>query len=255
MKKKLRFILYQTSAISALLFGRKRRFMNLGYDTEDNTIINITDQKDYHHISLYMKLLNMVPGINDVGKNWSALEFGCGRGGGCYVMENYYGISKITGIDLSSANIKFASKFLPKIRFITTDATTFNAEEKFDLILNLESSHAYSSRLEFFKKVKLSMHNTSFFAFGDIIKKENLEEVELMVKDLGFVIIKKETINERVVKSIKKNSIKQYFLPTKFPFLFPRKLHSFFVTIHSRAFYKLTTKDVLYQLYLIQKKI
>ena len=130
--------------------------MNLGYDTEDNTIINITDQKDYHHISLYMKLLNMVPGINDVGKNWSALEFGCGRGGGCYVMENYYGISKITGIDLSSANIKFASKFLPKIRFITSDATTFNAEEKFDLILNLESSHAYSSRLEFFKKVKLS---------------------------------------------------------------------------------------------------
>ena len=66
--------------------------MNLGYDTEDNTIINITDQKDYHHISLYMKLLNMVPGINDVGKNWSALEFGCGRGGGCYVMENYYGL-------------------------------------------------------------------------------------------------------------------------------------------------------------------
>ena len=229
--------------------------MNLGYDTDDNAIIITSDKIDSHHISLYMRLLNMVPVINESGKDWSALEVGCGRGGGCYVMKNYYGISKITGIDLSPANIKFASKLLPEVRFITHDATTFDTEEKFNLILNLESSHAYSSRLEFFKKVESSMNDNSFFAFGDIIKKESLEEVELMLKDAGLAIIKTETINERVVKSIVKNSPKQYFLPTKFPFLFPRKLHSFFVTIHSRAFYKLTTKDVLYQLYLIQKKI
>ena len=228
--------------------------MNLGYDTDDNTIIKTNDQKDAHHISLYMKLLNMVPHINEKGKDWNALEVGCGRGGGCYVMKDYYGISKITGIDLSSANIKLASKLLPEVRFITHDATTFNTEEKFDLILNLESSHAYSSRLEFFKKVKLALNDHSFFAFGDVIKKEGIEEVELMIKSAGLVVIKTETINERVVNSIKKNSTKQYFLATKFPFLFTKKLHSFFVTIHSRAFYKLTTKDVLYQLYLIQKR-
>ncbi len=245
--------LYQSSAIIANLFGRKRKFMYLGYIGSSTTEIKIADSKDAHHISLYMKMLDMVPGIHENAKDIRVIEFGCGRGGGCYVLKNYYHIQNITAVDLSSANIKLASKFVPNVKFISADAVEFNTEDKFDLVLNLESSHRYSSRLAFFKKIASMMNEDSWFVFGDLIRKHELEKVEKMFQESRLKIIKTETANDEVVKSINQNSPKQYPLVTMFPFLFPKRIHSFFVTIHSRAYSKLKSKDTFYNLYLLKK--
>lgn len=237
----------------ANLFGRKRKFMNLGYIGRSANEIKLVDSKDAHHISLYMKMLDMVPGIHENAKEISVIEIGCGRGGGCYVLKNYYHIPNITAVDLSSANIKLASKFVPGVNFISADAVEFNIEKKFDIVLNLESSHRYSSRLAFLKKTSSMMNENACFLFGDLIRKNELEKVEKMFQESGLKIIKTETANDGVVKSINQNSPKQYPLATIFPFLFPRRIHSFFVTIHSRAYNKLKSEDVLYNLYLLKK--
>lgn len=227
--------------------------MNLGYIGKSSPEIKYVDNDDAHHISLYMKLLNMAPNIHEHAKNWSALEIGCGRGGGCYVMKNYFHIPDITAVDLSSANIKIAKKLVPGVHFISNDAITFETDKKFDLVLNLESSHRYSSRLLFFKKVASLMKADASFVFGDMIRKNELEAVEKMMQDSGLKIIKIETSNEGVVNSINKHSTKQYPMATRFPFLFPKRIHSFCVTIHSNSFKKLKSKDVLYNLYLLKK--
>lgn len=253
MKLDLFATLYQTSATLGNLLGRKRKFMNLGYVGKSSPKIKPIDSKDAHHISLYMKMLDMVPGIHENAKTISAIEIGCGRGGGCYVMKNYYQIPDITAVDLSSANIKLASKFVPEVNFIADDAVTFTTEKKFDIILNLESSHRYSSRLAFFKKVESMMKTDACFVFGDMIRKHELEEVEKMFQESGLKIIKVETANQGVVNSINQHSPKQYPMATRFPFLFPKRIHSFCVTIHSRAYGKLKSGDVLYNLYLLKK--
>ena len=198
-------------------------------------------------------MLDMVPNIQENGKNFSAIEIGCGRGGGCYVMKNYYSISDITAVDLSSANIRLAKRFVPEGKSIVSDAVEFKTDKKFDLVLNLESSHRYSSRLVFFKNVSSMMKEDASFVFGDMIRENELQEVEKMIADSGLKIIKTETVNQGVVSSIEQNSAKQYPLATKFPGLFPRRLHSFFVTIHSRAYNRLKNGDVLYNLYLLKK--
>ena len=97
------------------------------------------------------------------------------------------------------------------------------------------------------------MKNDACFVFGDMIRKNELEEVEKMFQESGLKIIKVETANEGVLNSIDQNSPKQYRLATTFPFLFPKRIHSFFVTVHSRAYRKLKSGEVLYNLYLLQK--
>ncbi len=253
MKSALFAALYQTSATIGNHLGNKRKFMNLGYAGESSLDVQAIDKVDTHHISLYMKLLDMIPGCRENGKNWSALEVGCGRGGGCYVMKKYFHIPDITGVDLSSANIKIATKLVHSVDFISSDAITFTTPKKFDIILNLESSHRYSSRLAFFKKVASMMKIDAYFVFGDMIRKHELEEVEKMFQESGLKIIKVETANEGVVNSIKQNSPKQYPVATTFPFLFPKRIHSFCVTIHSIPFNKLKNGEVLYNLYLLKK--
>ncbi len=253
MKQGFFSALYQSSASIDYLLGKKRKFMNLGISDNPSVEIKSTDSEDAHHISLYMKLLDLAPNIHENTKNISALEIGCGRGGGCYVMKNYYSISDITAVDLSSANIRLAKRFVPEAKFIVSDAVEFKTDKKFDLILNLESSHRYSSRLTFFKNVASMMKEDGSFVFGDMIRKNELQEVEKMMNESGLKIIKVETVNKSIVQSIEQHSKKQYPLATRFPGLFPRRLHSFFVTIHSRAYNRLKSGDVLYNLYLLRK--
>ena len=224
-------LLYQTSAVVAGVLGRKRKFMNLGFEGSQYAI-KPEDKADGHHIALYIELLKMAEGIDEKGKTWSALEIGCGRGGGCYVMKNYFGITDITGMDLSAGNIKLAKKFVPKGKFLVADASDFKTDSIYDLILNRESSHAYPSRAAFFKNVAGIINANSFFVFGDLIKSSKLHTVEDMITKSGLKIVASKTINQNVLASLEKHSGKHYPLPTRFPFLFPRQLHNFFVTKH-----------------------
>ena len=58
-------------------------------------------------------------------------------------MKNYYSIPNITAVDLSSANIRLAKRFVPEGNFIASDAVEFKTDKKeSDLkdLLNLGSN-------------------------------------------------------------------------------------------------------------------
>ena len=228
-------------------------FMNLGYNSLGVADVNEADSKNEHHISLYRKLLNEVPGITERNKKWEVLEVGCGRGGGCYVLKNYYNMITITGIDLSSANIVLAKKILPELHFMVDSATEFKFDKKYDLILNLESSHAYNSRKVFFENVNAHLKNNGIFAFGDVMAKTKVEEIEKWLVGSGFKIIKSETITTGIISSIEKNSAKQFPLQTKFKYLFPQRIHNFLVTIHSKLLARFKSGMALYRIYILVK--
>ncbi len=227
--------------------------MNLGFAGSGKFEILPEDKPDAHHIALYMKLLNLVPDISNGNKDYKVLEIGCGRGGGCYVMHRYYKLSEITGVDRSPANIKLASRLVKGIKFIVGNANDFEIQEKYNLVVNLESSHAYASRLDFFRKVSSALLPGSYFAFGDLIGKANLEKVQHMFTESGLKILQFENINEGVINSVTKNSPEQYPLLTKFPYLFPQRMHNFSVSLHSKSFRGLKEDRLLYRLYLLQK--
>jgi hypothetical protein len=81
---------------------------------------------------------------------------------------------------------------------------------------------------------------------NDVIKNylTKINQYKLFIQMLKSYSVKNDVV---------KNSIKQYPLATRFPFLVPKKIHSFFVTIHSKSYNKLKSRDVLYNLYLLKK--
>lgn len=222
--------------------------MNLGYEGETKIKVDGEDLTEAHHISLYLKLLENFP-----AKNISIFEIGCGRGGGCYVLQKYLGLKNISAIDLSAANIKLARKNVPGVNFKRDNAATFTTTELYGLIVNLESSHAYPSRKEFFEKVFSALNKGGFFAYGDVVQKRNMEDTEQWMTQAGFTVLHKETINRGVVSSIEKNSRKQYPFLTRFPFFAPKNIHRFLATIHSATFAHLKSGELLYRVYLLQK--
>ncbi len=248
--KKTRSIFYELSARLTLLSGSRRKFMNLGYAGELRTQLKAEASSEEHHIALYLKLLEYVPAIN---RESSVLEVGCGRGGGCYVLQKYFGVQKITGVDQSTGNLKLAQKNVPGPVYLSANANDFRLPDTYHLVVNLESSHNYPSRKAFFKKVHSSLKPDGYFAFGDLVRKEVLEETEHDLLGAGFKLLHKENISEEVLASTDKYSRTQYPTATRFPFLFPAKIHAFLVTIHSRTFKRLKSKEVFYNLYVLQR--
>ncbi len=223
--------------------------MNLGFEGATSVEVRPEDKKDSHHVKLYLKLLEEAP----ISEGMSVLEIGCGRGGGCYVLQKYFGIKNITAIDRSAANINLAKKLVPGVTFRKETAEKFQTTDLFDLVVNLESSHLYSSRAEFFKTVSAVLKPGGYFAFGDLVRKPVIEDVEKALKAAGFSILHGESLNTGVIHSIEKNSVIQYPTATNYPGLFPKKVHGFFVTIHSIAYQLLKSGDVQYRIYVLRK--
>lgn len=253
MSSRIYPFLYQFFAGVSRLTGNRKKFMNLGYENETPFPVHAGDETDAHHIALYSRLLRAVPGIKNRNESYQVLEVGCGRGGGCYVMKEYLQLQNITGIDISSGNIRFARKLVPGVTFETGNADTFTFPETFDLIVNLESSHTYPSRQTFFNRVAAVMHNDSYFVFGDVMRAEKTTRVEELLRESGFETLSCEMVNERVVRALRNRAGKTFPLSSRFPRLVPKALHNFFVTPHSDTFRKLASGEIEYRLYVLKK--
>ncbi|MBI3511498.1 MAG: class I SAM-dependent methyltransferase [Bacteroidetes bacterium] len=254
MASKFNSFLYEIFGFTSRFRSHPARFMNLGTDGKNNFGLRGQDEKDEPHIRLYAALLDLVPGIKD-GKINSVLEIGCGRGGGCYVMEKYFGLKNISGMDKSRNNIHLAKRLeCDHVNFFTGDANDFSFENKFDLVVNLESSHAYKSRKKFFLDVAPIMSENSYLAFGDVMRKEKRKDIEQGLSEAGLELISSREITAGVARCISEKSASRFPFATKYPRLVPFGLHNFFVTKHSHIFRNLQDGKVVYMLYSLKKK-
>ncbi len=122
-------------------------FMNLGYSElppySSNIILNKEDELDHLSIQLYHHLISR---INLEGSD--VLEIGCGRGGGSSYIMRYIKPKSVIAVDLSPKAIELcqASHNINGLTFKCADAEHLPFEDKkFDVIVNIESSHCYPS--------------------------------------------------------------------------------------------------------------
>jgi 2-polyprenyl-3-methyl-5-hydroxy-6-metoxy-1,4-benzoquinol methylase len=247
--KKIRQLLYGISSWKGIAFSSKIEFMNLGYVNEKTKNIATLESAQrclYEElIQAGLRYFKHKPPIN-------ALEIGCGRGGGCELLHRRYGLTNVTGIDRDWGNIRIARKKFPKVEFIRADAIDFHIEKKFDLILNLESAHAYTSLEKFFAKVKTNLSEDGVVVLADIVNETRLEKLNNAISHGGLEIIEEINLSEGVIKSIQLHSITNYPVATKYPWIFPFILHNFFVTLHSRTYNKLKKGTATYPLFVIR---
>ena len=186
------------------LFGDsdKLNLMNHGY----YPICNIIKDDDIllkTSANLYFYLLSKIEDIS----NKSILDVGCGRGGGISLINKKYSTTKCFGSDNCQKNIEYCLKKYNNINFKLCDALNLQyPKSSFDIILNIESSHCYNSKIKFFEEVYNVLKESGYFLYADIFT--SYAEV-LKVKDqisTIFFIEHMENISENVYESC--NSLK-----------------------------------------------
>lgn len=90
----------------------------------------------------------------NINTNDKILDIGCGNGALAHDLAKK--AKHVTGIDISDKNIRFAkSKFKsPNIKYINGDATTYNFQQNFDVVVLSNVLEHIDDRQIFLKKIK-----------------------------------------------------------------------------------------------------
>jgi SAM-dependent methyltransferase len=117
-------------------------------------------------IQLYHHLLSSLP-----LKGSRVLEVGCGRCGGAIYVRRYLAPSLVVGLDLSAATLRTASERARSegVLLLAGDAQELPlADESFDVVINIESSHAYVSMTSFLQEIERVLVPGGFLVFADL---------------------------------------------------------------------------------------
>src|SRR5262249_34888659 len=144
-------------------------FMNYGYapsEQEKKLKLNPEDEIHRHPIQLYHYLTSK---IEIEGKD--VLEIGSGRGGGCNYIKRYFNPRKVTGLDIASNAVEFSRKTHRQkgLYYKQGNAEDLPFEDNyFDVVINVESCHAYGSVPKFLSEVYRVLTDGGYFLCTDL---------------------------------------------------------------------------------------
>ncbi len=181
-------------------------FFNYGFwepDLDDSWILP-AHARYRHHLNLIRHLL---AGVDLRGK--AVLEIGCGRGGNCCYLSNYSEAARIVGLDVCAPNLALArqNRELGRAMFASGDAQQLPlADECFDVVVNLESSHCYSQFGRFLAEVTRVLKRSGLFCFADVWNVDALEldwpAREQALHNCSLELIAEENISEQVFQAM-----------------------------------------------------
>ena len=178
-------------------------FMNYGYAPLDGSNIMELKEEDelnrfsiqlYHHLATQTEI---------AGKD--VLEVGSGRGGGSSYIMRYLKPRSMTGMDLASNAVNFSNNThkVEGLRYITGNAESIPLpDNNFDVVVNVESCHAYGSVPNFLKEVKRVLRPGGWFVCTDMRDKTRIDMLEGQMKDSGMNLVRTINVSPNVVKAI-----------------------------------------------------
>jgi ubiquinone/menaquinone biosynthesis C-methylase UbiE len=218
-------------------------FMNYGYvpnESEKSIPIpeEISTQK--YPLQMYHFLAAKIP---LTGKQ--VLEVGSGRGGGARHIAGYFKPAFYTGMDLAQSAVDLANRIhvLPNLKFIQGNAESIPvASDSVDVVVNVESCHAYGSVEKFLSEVKRVLKPGGYLLVVDFRSDNTIDVFKSQLKNCGLALLEEEDISKHVIASIEledksKTERIRTLIPAKW-----QKLFSEFAGVVGSRFY-LTLKD------------
>lgn len=231
--------------------------MNYGYVNQDINApkleLDNCDEKERYCIQLYH---HVASAISLIGLD--VLEVGCGRGGGASYVKRYLKPRSLTGIDFSQNNINFCRQKhqLPSLNFELGDAESLQfADNSFDAVINVESSHCYQQTDKFFAEVHRVLRDDGYFLFTDFRPKEAVEATQKQLRKAGFALVKEENITANVYASMAlENQRKIDIINAQVPKIF-RGLAGYFAAAKGTPMYEgLKSRELEYLYYVLKKQ-
>ena len=180
-------------------------FMNYGFlDGELQLHLDDRDEPNRYCIQLYATVASAA----DV-KGKHVLEVGSGRGGGAEFVHRYLKPATLEGMDFAASSVKLSNNFHAKdgLSFTQGDAENMPYPDiKFDVILNVESSHCYGDMKKFVSEVERVLKPGGLFSWADLRSTEGMAVVHKIFNDSEMDIIEEEDIHNNVLSALKADS-------------------------------------------------
>lgn len=216
-------------------------FLSWGYEEDPPMALPLaeSDEPDRYFIQLYHRVATQV---DLTGKR--VLEVSCGHGGGASYLVRTLGPASYTGLDLNSAGIDFCRKRhqMPGLDFVDGNAESLHfADRQFDVVINVEASHAYADITRFLAEVARVLRPGGHFLYADVRRRRDIANWERELAAAPMRLVSQRAINEQVARGVEKN----------LPVLKDQsRLPEFFVgRLFGNIYRKLNDKQLIYRMY------
>lgn len=232
------------------------QFMNYGYDPTEKELTDSMLSQDgfqWRSRAMYHCLARKQP---LKGKN--ILEVGFGRGGGLSHISRNFEPSSCVGIDFSNSAVKLARRIHrdAPVDYRWGDATRMDLpSESFDVVLNVESSHAYNDLDAFFKEVHRVLMPKGRLLLVDLRTQENWTIFYESLGRAGLLIQEEENISQQVISAIEKDEpLKQAQIDGKIPKPFRSIFREFAGMVNSELHVSLKEGRRAYKRFVITRR-
>ena len=188
--------------LNSTIYGEHAYFLNWGYIANENPEYSQIELPKYClHKNSVKLILELVGGCNLTGCN--VLDIGCGRGGTIYVINKYFPVRRLIGLDLSGEAIAFCNKTLSswKRQFIQGDAEHLPFPDgSFDIITNVESSGSYPDIKAFYGEVYRVL-SSGYFLYTDLFRVKEVDMKLTLLQNTGLILERNQDITSNVLLS------------------------------------------------------
>jgi ubiquinone/menaquinone biosynthesis C-methylase UbiE len=231
------------------------QFMNYGYcPAAGEGHLHLEPKDEHHRYSAQMyHFLAKLTGID--GK--CVLEIGCGRGGGANFLYKYHKPESYKGLDIADKAIKFCQSSYSgeNLSFIAGNAEKLPfPDHSFDVIINVESSHTYSSVDKFLSEVKRVLKKDGILLLVDMRSPENRHKFVNQFENAGLSIVSEEDITDNVNRALEKGDLlNSERIRTSFPKYIQKYFREFAAAKGSYMYNAFRDKEILYWRYVISR--
>ncbi|MFL7790768.1 MAG: class I SAM-dependent methyltransferase [Anaerolineae bacterium] len=190
--------------ISTLDHDANMIFMNYGWADGNGDAAPLLLQPEDESNRYCIQLYHRVAGAIDLN-GLDVLEVGSGRGGGASYVKRYLAPRTLTGVDLTANAIAFCRKHyaIPGLTFVRGDAQALEFEDgSFDVVINVESSHCYTSMDRFLAEVVRVLRPGGHLLYADHRRSTDVAGLRQQFHDTGLVVVTEERLNTEVLHAL-----------------------------------------------------
>ncbi|MEO8961057.1 MAG: methyltransferase domain-containing protein [Ginsengibacter sp.] len=231
------------------------QFMNYGYvpsSAEGPLKLCPEDEINRYSLQLYHYLVSLVHVTGS-----EILEVGSGRGGGANYIKRHLAPANITGLDIAHHAVKLAnSNYATEgLQYVQGNAENLPfADESFDVIINVESCHAYGSVPVFLKEVKRVLRPGGYFLCTDMRSPDAMQTLRNNLSVTGMDMSVEQDITLNVVQAIElEETIKQKRISENIPRWLAKLFKEFAGVKGSKIHEDLINRSLVYHRFVLQK--
>jgi len=232
-------------------------FMNYGYtpnESEQPLEVHEKDEMNRYQIQLYHYLAIKAP-----VEGSDMLEVGSGRGGGANYIAEYLKPKSMTGMDLAQNAVDLSNRDhdQPNLRYIQGNAEDLPLEDdSMDVVINVESCHAYGSVPNFLSEVKRVLRPGGMLVLTDLRGPDGMAKLRAQISTCGMRQIDEDDITDNVVRAIEEEEpLKKKRIEENLPKSMWNAFREFGGATNSQIHLQLKSRDLIYSRFVLKNDL